>query len=430
MKYAITTLGCKVNQYESSAMSGIMKQNGYIPAADDEQADIYIINTCTVTENSDKKAKQTVNRIRRENAAATIVLTGCYPQAFPEKAAELDADIVLGAGERTKIAEKLSVFFVGNGRLCAVQPQNEVYEEIAAFADTDKTRAYIKIEDGCDRFCSYCIIPYARGRVRSRSLESIRTEISAQADAGHKEVILVGINLSCYGKEIGLTLADAIETACDVDGIERVRLSSLEPEMLTRDVIRRISRQPKLCPHFHLSLQSGCDETLKRMNRHYTTDEYAEIVSDLREYFPDCAITTDVMVGFCGETDEEFDKSLNFVSKIAFSRVHVFTYSIREGTAAAKRTDHIDERIKTERYKKMAELAERLRLEFLNTQLGKKQKVLVQKRNSQDFANGLTPNYSSVKIYGSNAHKHDMLTVEITGTEGDNLLGREIGTEG
>ena len=304
MKYAIMTLGCKVNQYESSAVSAMLAQRGYIPALPDENADIYVINTCTVTENSDKKAAHTVAKLRREAPEAVIVLTGCYPQAFPDEAGKLDADIITGAGDKGAIAEKIDNYISNRKRVFSIEPQSAVYENLPVSAQTDKTRAYVKIEDGCDRFCSYCIIPYARGRVRSRALPDITAEIREQALAGHKEIILVGINLSCYGKDIGLSLADAVEAACAVDGIERVRLSSLEPELLSRDIIARFKAQAKLCPHFHLSLQSGCDETLKRMNRHYTTDEYAGIVADLRAEFPNCAIATDIMVGFCGETDE------------------------------------------------------------------------------------------------------------------------------
>lgn len=425
MKFAIHTLGCKVNQYESSALSDLMISKGYTYTDNNLEADIYIINSCTVTENSDKKAKQAVSHYKRSKPEGIAVLTGCYPQAFPDEAEKSGADIITGAAERNKIPERIEQFLQKGARVSAVTPQTNTYEEFAS-ANTGKTRAFVKIEDGCDRFCSYCIIPYARGRVRSRSLEDVNKEVRQQALAGHKEAVLVGINLSCYGKDIGLTLADAVETACSVEGIERVRLSSLEPELLTPEIIARLAAQPKLCPHFHLSLQSGCDETLKRMNRHYTTAEYAEIVDNLRKAFPNCAITTDVMVGFAGETEEEFSHSLDFVNKIGFSQIHVFTYSIRKGTAAADRTDHVAPQIKAERYKKMVALGENLRQKFLNSQLDTVQKVLIQKRTSKDFANGLTGNYTSVKIYNSSAKKHDIVTVRLKKVENGFCVGKEV----
>ena len=425
MKFAIHTLGCKVNQYESSALSDLLVSRGYTYTDDSAEADIFIINSCTVTENSDKKAKQSVGHYKRSRPNGIAVLTGCYPQAFPDEAAQSGADIITGAADRGKIPDRIEQFLSEGGKITAVTPQTGSYEEFLS-ANTGKTRAFVKIEDGCDRFCSYCIIPYARGRVRSRSLNDVNKEIQAQALAGHREVVLLGINLSCYGKDIGLTLADAVETACSADGIERVRLGSLEPELLTPEIIGRLAAQPKLCPHFHLSLQSGCDETLRRMNRHYTSAEYAVIVDNLRKAFPNCAITTDVMVGFAGETDDEFSHSLDFVNKIGFAQIHVFTYSIRKGTAAAGRTDHIPSEIKAVRYKKMVEMGENLRQKFLNSQLETVQKVLIQKRTSKDFANGLTGNYTPVKIYNSSAKKHDFVTVKLKRVENGFYIGEEV----
>ena len=426
MKYNIMTFGCKVNQYDSDVISSAMKKSGFDFCADAKTSDIVIINSCTVTENGDKKALHAIEKIKRDNPDSDVVLTGCFPQAFPKEAINSSADIVVSSAARSEIPSLIKSFFDGCGKIDLILPHKNTFETAASVAESGKTRTYVKIEDGCDRFCSYCIIPTARGRVRSRTLPDVRKEIDMQAEAGHKEIVLVGINLSCYGTDIGLHLCDAIEAAADNENVLRVRLSSLEPEMLTLPYIGRMSETKKLCPHFHLSLQSGCDETLKRMNRHYITAEYAEIVRNLRAAFPNCAITTDIMVGFAGETDEEFAQSLEFAEEIGFARLHVFTYSVREGTAAAKRTDHVSEAVKNKRYKQMSALAERSQKRFFETQLGSVQKVLVEKRVSPDFASGYTENYTPVRIYGSSAQKHDVVTVRISGIEGEKCLGEEL----
>lgn len=424
MRYAILTFGCKVNQYESNAISNDMTAEGFIKTELPEEADVVIINSCTVTETGSKKVCHEIRRLKGRNSDVIIVLTGCFSQAFPEEAMKSGADIICGTADRRKIPSYIKNY--SNS-----MPENlvtdtpEAYEEVNFSNTTGKTRAFIKIEDGCDRFCSYCIIPYARGRVRSRSLDSIKAEVEACVRDGHKEIVLVGINLSCYGKDTGLTLADAVEAVAGFEGIERVRLSSLEPELLDEAMINRLSRVKKLCPHFHLSLQSGSDGTLKRMNRHYTTDEYYEIVCNLRKAFPGAAITTDIMVGFPGETEEEFRESLAFAEKVGFGKIHVFTYSVRKGTAAEKRTDHIPEAVKQQRYKEMTELDKKLHSRFLNSQVGTIQPVLVQKRTSPDYASGLTPNYTSVRIYGSNAKKHDIINVKIIGAEEEYCSGEE-----
>lgn len=427
MIFAIQTFGCKVNQYESTAISNALTAAGMTETDDIEAADAVIINSCSVTGHSDNKAKSAVRYARRKNEKAVIVLTGCFPQASPEAAAETGADIITGTAERGKLPEIIGTFInEKRRRIISVPELPKSFEETELSRTTGKTRAFIKIEDGCDRFCSYCIIPYARGRVRSRSIESIKSEVEKCVADGHREIVLVGINLSCYGKDIGLTLADAVEAAAAYDGIERVRLSSLEPELLDEKMISRLSACSKLCPHFHLSLQSGCNETLRRMNRHYTSEEYYDIVCRLREKFPNCSITTDIMVGFAGETDEEFCKSLAFAEKVGFAKIHVFTYSVRNGTAAAKRTDHIPENVKAERYDRMTELDGRLHNAFLLSQAGTVQKVLVQKRTSPEYAQGLTPNYTPVRIYGSSAQKHDIIEVRITGASDGYCTGEEI----
>lgn len=429
MRFVIQTFGCKVNQYESIGISNAMTAAGFTETEDIAAADIVIINSCTVTETGSKKACRGVRAAKAANPKAAVVLAGCFPQAFPKEAKESGADIIAGTSGRNNLPQLIKAFFAGNSAY-EIPDIPRSYEELDFCRTTGKTRAFVKIEDGCDRFCSYCIIPYARGRVRSRSLESIREEVAACVRDGHKEIVLVGINLSCYGKDTGKSLADAVEAAASFPEILRVRLSSLEPELLDEEMCRRLASCKKLCPHFHLSLQSGCDETLRRMNRHYTSEEYFEIVSRLRRYFPYCAITTDIMVGFAGETEEEFQKSLAFAERVGFAKIHVFTYSVREGTAAAKRTDHIPENIKAERYKLMSQLDRRLSGEFLGAQVGKTTEIIVQKRTSPDFAAGLTPNYTMVRVYGSAAQKQDLIKVRITSACDGFCTAEEINTQG
>lgn len=423
MKYAVITFGCKVNQYESDVIDASMREAGFEPCSADDAPDIVIINSCSVTENGDKKARRSVRAAKKQGALT--VLTGCYPQAFPEEAASCGADVIAGTAHRTQIPELIKAFVGGKNKNACFELPRE-YEDMPISDISDRTRAFIKIEDGCDRYCSYCIIPYTRGRVRSRALCEISREAEICAANGHKEVVLVGINLSRYGSDIGKDLADAVNAASEPEGIVRVRLSSLEPELLDERLIKRLAENKKLCPHFHLSLQSGCDDTLKRMNRHYDTAEYLDIIARLREYFPDCAITTDVMVGFAGETDEEFEQSLEFVAKVGFARIHVFSYSVRAGTTAEKRTDHISEAVKEMRYAKMFALSQNKNTKFLQSQIGKCAEVLVQKRTSPNYAAGLTPDYVPVHIIGSNAQRHDIVSVRITGAENGYCIGEEI----
>ena len=428
MKYAIYTFGCKVNQYESAVMEKSLKDQGYTPAEEDCCPDIAVINSCCVTENSDKKARRLLARIKRDNPCCVTVLAGCYPQAYPGKAALLGADILLGSENKEKVGKLAAEFIESGERRLTVPdiPSGSAYERLSS-ADMGKTRAYIKIEDGCDRYCSYCIIPYARGPVRSRPLKEITAEAEFQSERGHKEVILVGINMSCYGKDIGLRLPDAVHAACLPENVKRVRLSSLEPELLTGEDISRLAAEEKLCPHFHLSLQSGSAATLKRMNRRYTPQQYREIVDMIRASFPDCAITTDIMVGFAGETEEEFLESCEFVKSIGFSGGHVFTYSVREGTAAAKRKDFIPADVAAERYRIMTGIISQLKADYYLSQVGNVREVLIQRRESNDYANGLIPQYVPVRIYGSKAQKHDLVRVRITlACGGDHCVGVEI----
>lgn len=401
MKVSVLTLGCKVNQYESQAMLEQLVSAGFSACEPSAESDVVLINSCTVTATSDQKVRQSLRRARRANPNAVIVLTGCMPQAFPELAEQLtDADIVLGNSNRHSLLPDILQYFSSRQRIVDIVP----HEKAAAFESMhvdrfyERTRAFIKIEDGCNRFCSYCIIPYARGRVRSKPLEELKQEVADIAANGYREVVLTGINLSAYGQELGLHLCDAVEAACQPDGIARVRLGSLEPEQLSEPVIARLARQKKLCPQFHLSLQSGCDETLKRMNRHYTADEYRTIVRNLRASFPNAAITTDIMVGFPGETEEEFTESLAFAEEIRFAKVHVFAYSRRPGTKANDAPDQVMQRVKEERSHRMIALTQKTKEAFFQEQLGRTEEVLFERETAKHVYDGYTKNYTPVKV--------------------------------
>ena len=416
MKVFIITLGCKVNQYESEVMLELFLNSGFEKANKTEDADVIIINSCTVTAASDQKVRQMINRTRGKNNNSIIVLTGCMPQAFPEIANTLDnIDIILGNSNRSDVLDSVISFMSNHQRIVDIKPhgRKDSFEEMSVTTFHGRTRAFIKIEDGCNRFCSYCIIPYARGGVRSKSLKDLEEEIIRLSEAGYTEVVLVGINLSAYGQDIGLHLCDAVETACKVEKIKRVRLGSLEPEKMDYGVLERLSLQEKLCPQFHLSLQSGCDDTLKRMNRHYNTYEYYEIVSNIRRLFKNPAITTDVMVGFPRESDEEFNQSLEFVKKVGFSKVHVFSYSRRPGTKADLEKDQVLNSVKTIRSKEMIKTTDEIRLNFLDSQVGTIQPVLFENLRDDSCYEGYTPNYTPVLVKSENDISGKILNVLI-----------------
>lgn len=401
MNFNIITLGCKVNQYESQAMREDMLRNGFEESADKTLADITIVNSCTVTSVSDAKNRKIINKIRRENPDGIIILTGCMPQAFPDKEENFEnCDIVLGNAKRAELIPALYDFLENRNKNISISQhtgKDEKFENLSVSSMGEHTRAFIKIEDGCNRFCSYCIIPFARGRVRSKSLEDLKSELETIAANGYKEVVLVGINLSAYGQGEDFNLADAVDCACNTEGIERVRLGSVEPEQMDEEMIKRLAVHPEFCPQFHLSLQSGCDNTLKTMNRHYDTAEYSEIVSNIRKTFENSSITTDVMVGFAGETEEDFEASMNFVKSIGFAKVHVFPYSQRKGTVADKLPDQIAPSIKEQRAKLMGELVNASRAEFLDSQVGRTEDVLVE-RMRHGYLEGYTKNYSPIHI--------------------------------
>ncbi len=430
MNFNIITLGCKVNQYESQAMREDLLKNGFVLAEPNQPADITVINSCTVTSVSDAKNRKLINKIRRENPDGIIVLTGCMPQAFPDKKENFEnCDIVLGNAKRAELVPAILEYIENHMKNIFITPhppKNEEFEDLSISSLGEHTRAFIKIEDGCNRFCSYCIIPYARGRVRSKSLNALKAEVERIALNGYKEVVLVGINLSAYGQDEGLNLADAVECVCAQDGIERVRLGSVEPEQMDEPMIKRLAAQPKFCPQFHLSLQSGCDNTLKAMNRHYDKAEYSKIVSNIRKTFDNSSITTDVMVGFAGETEEDFKASMDFVKQTGFAKVHVFPYSRRKGTVADKATNHIAPNIKEQRAKEMGVLVAETRAEFLQSQVGRVEPVLVE-RLRHGYLEGYTKNYTPVHIISEKEELcGQIVSVEITSAEDDFCIGNIV----
>ena len=406
MQALFYTLGCKVNQYETQAMMRCMAENGYdtgeyLPGSPDIGDGVIVLNSCTVTGESDRKLRQILHRCRRENPCAVLVLTGCMPQAFPEEAAGFDeADIVLGNAARAALPRYVGRFLELGRRIVDIPAHGKTFENLSIDAFQGRTRAFVKIEDGCDRFCAYCVIPRARGRVRSKPLDALQSELQALAARGYREIVLVGINLTAYGKDTGADLCDAVEAACAVDGIDRVRLGSLEPDCLTPAVIDRLASPAcaGLCPQFHLSLQSGCDATLSRMRRRYTTDEYRQVCQHLRAAFPGCALTTDVMVGFPGESQAEFELSRRFVEEIGFARVHVFAYSRRAGTPAATAPGQISRAEKARRAALMSAAAAAGRDAFAAAHVGRTVAVLVETREDAGDALGYTPDYLPVRI--------------------------------
>ncbi len=393
-KAALHNLGCKVNAYETEAMQELLENAGYEIVPFKEKADIYIINTCTVTNMADRKSRQMLHKARKMNPDAVIVAAGCYVQALEsEEQIDSSVDIVIGNNKKQDLVEILKEYEEqkngGDNQLLSEMidiNHTKEYETLHLSTTGEHTRAYIKVQDGCNQFCSYCIIPYARGRVRSREKQDVVEEVKRLAYNGYKEIVLTGIHLSSYGVDLGeeenlLTLIQAVHA---VEGIERIRLGSLEPRIITEEFVKCISNMPKICPHFHLSLQSGCDETLKRMNRRYTSDEYYEKCTILRKYFENPALTTDVIVGFPGETEEEFEQSKAFVEKVGFYETHVFKYSKRHGTKAAVMPDQVKEEVKTKRSEELLRLHEEQKKKYEESWMGKELEVLVEEAVEQD----------------------------------------------
>ena len=437
------TLGCKVNQYETNAMAQKFLEKGYqiieeeTPENEEIKPDICIINTCTVTNMSDRKSRQMLRRMKEKNPNTIVVAVGCYAQVAKEELAKIsEIDLVLGNNEKVEIVRHIEEYI--NNHIDNVELEDVMYsKEFSDFGNvtyTEKTRAVIKIQDGCDRFCSYCIIPYARGRVRSRKPESIVSEITQIASNGIKEVVITGIHIASYGKDFSMSkdpelqnykLIDLLEEINSINGIQRIRLGSIEPLLITEEFVERLKKLEKICHHFHLSLQSGCDETLKRMNRRYTTEQFKEIVRLLRNAYDDVNLTTDVIVGFPGETDEEFSKTYKFLEEIKFYKMHIFKYSPRKGTKAAVMPNQISGDIKEERSRKLIELSDKNEIEYNESYIGKNVEVLFEEEKDGIFK-GHTQNYIMVYCELNKNLKNQVISVRCEKAEQEHILGNFI----
>ena len=404
---AIHSLGCKVNSYEAESMEQLLKQAGYtiVPFDENITADIYIINTCSVTNIADRKSRQMLHKSKKINPDAIVVAAGCYVNADTKKAAEDNAvDIVLGNNCKINIVEALENYYKdkNNSEMVVDFKEKQEYEELKLDEVSTHTRAYIKIQDGCNQFCSYCIIPYTRGRIRSRDIDEIEEEVTKLVSKGFKEVVLTGIHLTSYGVDNNKgSLLEVIMRLDKIEGLQRIRLGSLEPSVITEEFAKTLSSSKKICPHFHLSLQSGCDTVLKRMNRKYTTQEYYDKCCILRKYFNNPAITTDVIVGFPQETEEEFEATKVFLEKVHFYEMHIFKYSRRKGTVADRMEGQVDEKVKTQRSAILLELENKMSKEYRQQHIGKTEEVLIEEivsENGKDYFMGFTPDYIRVKI--------------------------------
>lgn len=419
MKAALHNLGCKVNAYETEAMQQILEEAGYEIVPFSEYADVYVINTCSVTNMADRKSRQMLHRAKKQNPDAIVVGAGCYVQTKEAQAlVDESIDIVIGNNKKHELVPLLREYEASHRKMACVADINhekQAYEELSLSRTAEHTRAFIKVQDGCNQFCTYCIIPFARGRVRSRELPDVLQEIRTLAKSGYREVVLTGIHLSSYGVDNGESLLHLIEAVHELEGIERVRLGSLEPRIVTDAFAKRLSELPKICPHFHLSLQSGCDTVLSRMNRRYDTAEYEAGCALLRRYFEHPAITTDVIVGFPGETDEEFETTERYLERIHFYEMHIFQYSRREGTKAAAMPDQVPEAVKKERSEKLLALGHRMSEEFRRYYLGRQVTALLEEEFLYDgkrYYTGYTKEYVKVAV----ETEKDLSNTFVTGT--------------
>mgnify|MGYP004643219417 FL=1 len=417
MKAAFYTLGCKVNQYETEYMAELLRNAGFEIVKENDEADYYIVNSCTVTATADQKTRKSIRKFKRNHPNSTVILTGCMPQAFPEEAKELiEADIVFSNKNDGDILSLINEYNLNKNRLVKIEQHQTGDEFWDCSIDRfhERIRAFVKIEDGCDRFCSYCIIPKSRGRVRSKPLDTLKNEIETLANGGIREIVLVGINLSAYGKGKDFNIVDAVKICNKNEKIKRIRLGSLEPDHLTDEVIDGLASCEKLCPQFHISLQSGCNKTLKSMNRHYTAEEYKALCAKLRASFDDASLTTDVMVGFNDETEVDFNESLDFVKGIAFEKVHVFPYSERVGTAASKRGDNVSKQEKEHRAAVMIEETEKIRRNYLKSLVNTSKKVLFENEIKPGIYQGYTKSYLPVRMKYDRNIVGEELEVKIT----------------
>ena len=428
MKAAYLTLGCKVNQYDTDAMEEILENDGFASVSFDECADVYLINTCTVTAVADKKSRQMIHKAHALNPDAFVIVCGCLSQRIPEEILKIEGvSAVIGISQRSSIGEVVSRLKSGEDKLNYVREirSEKHFENLHISKTQERTRANIKICEGCENFCTYCIIPYARGPVRSRDLRDIRDEARLLAQNGVREVVLTGIHIASYGKDLSKEkLIDVIETIAGVDGIERIRLGSLEPSCLTREFCERASKVRKLCPHFHISLQSGSASVLKRMNRHYTPDEYEGFVKNARKYFDNPAITTDVIAGFAGETEEEHLETIAFINKIGFSKVHIFPYSERVGTVAAKLPGPVPKAVRKRRAGEIAAAAGIEADRYLSEFIGRTETVLTEENGEDGLSRGHNERYIMIRFEGGTSNK--LQKVRILKAENETLLGTLI----
>ena len=421
-----TTLGCKVNQYDTQAMLEKFEQHGYVPAQAGAAADVYVVNTCTVTGTGDKKSLQLIRRCARRNPQAELVVTGCLAQRMGESLRDSGARLILGTQYRASVVELLEKAIAENTQIVAVEGVEGIpYEPLMIHSHEGHTRAVMKIQEGCDNHCTYCIIPSVRGTIRSRSLEAIREEAGALAQAGFQELVLTGIHLTSYGRDLEgrPSLADGVKAAC-VEGVSRIRLGSLEPRVATDAFVNELSRLPQICPQVHLALQSGSDSVLRRMKRGYNTTQFRAAVERIRRAWPNAAFTTDVIVGFPGETEEEFEETLRFTREIGFARMHVFPFSPRETTPAAEMPDQIPDAVKAARVKRLIALGEELAKEYHESFLGKTVPVLLEERLKEGGMVGYTPEYIHVRVPEGESGK--VVNVRLTAVDGDGMLGEHV----
>ena len=435
-KIAFYTLGCKVNQSDTASMEGIFRRAGYEVVDFGSPADVYLINTCVVTNTGQRKSRQIINRAVRHNPLSLIVVTGCYPQTAPEEVRAIaGVDVIIGNQERGRIVELVEqalenkqTEILDNVQKMTVDTK---FEELGVGTETDKTRAFLKIQEGCNQYCTYCIIPYARGPLRSRSLESIRSEVAKLVEAGYKEVVLIGIHLGCYGKELAkegkhITLYDAVQAVLSVEGMCRVRLGSLESVEVEPRLLELMANEPRLCKHLHLPLQSGCDKILQAMHRPYDTARFTQLLQQIRAQVPDVAITTDIIVGFPGETEEDFATTLAFAEKCGFAKMHIFPYSKRKGTPAEKMPNQVDEAVKGERAARLAAVDEKLHQAMLKQMVGKTEEVLFEQPVDAVHMEGLCGPYLRVVVPGTSELANTIAQVKITGIVDDWLTGELV----